>query len=103
MVVHDIVSETLARGTGCGKSARPDLWGARGATPSPTRQGISCRQRRSCTVVPPILVSVSAVPNSGNALHCQSASAHSCRMLIFVPALDRLEPEARVNTEKKTN
>jgi hypothetical protein len=26
-VVHDIVSETLARRTGCWKSARPDLWG----------------------------------------------------------------------------
>jgi hypothetical protein len=34
----NIVSETLARGTGWGKSARPDLWGARVVTSSPTRQ-----------------------------------------------------------------
>src|SRR3979411_1325013 len=32
------VSETSPRGTGCGKSARPGLWGARVATSSPTRR-----------------------------------------------------------------
>jgi len=30
-------SEALARRTGCGKSARPGLWGAGMATSSPTR------------------------------------------------------------------
>jgi hypothetical protein len=33
-VVHDIVSETLARGTGWGKSTRPDLWRARVVLPT---------------------------------------------------------------------
>src|SRR3981189_1167351 len=32
------VSETSPRGTGCGKSARPGLWGARVATSSSTRR-----------------------------------------------------------------
>jgi len=39
MIVHDIESETLARGTGCRNPARPGLRGARMATSSPTRQG----------------------------------------------------------------
>jgi hypothetical protein len=30
-------SEAVDRGAGCGKSARPDLWGARGAIPGSTR------------------------------------------------------------------
>src|SRR6266852_5188558 len=37
MAIRDTVSEPLARRTGCGKSARPGLWGARVATSSPTR------------------------------------------------------------------
>ena len=32
-VVHDIVSETLTRRTGCVSRARPGLWGARGQPP----------------------------------------------------------------------
>jgi hypothetical protein len=38
MAVRNTVSEPLARRTGCGKSARPGLWGARVATSSPTRR-----------------------------------------------------------------
>jgi hypothetical protein len=52
-VVHDIVSETLTRRTGCVSRARPGLWGARGATSSPTRRPPQARQdeaaRRSNT------------------------------------------------------
>src|SRR5207253_11096407 len=37
-VIRATDSEPLPRRTGCGKSARPGLWGARVATSSPTRR-----------------------------------------------------------------